>query len=163
MDLTSRIAREGFFAYLEDINAPGYGFSLFGLTHILVLIFAVVLCIGLCLWCRRLSSSGQWMLLRGVIVIIITMELVQQISFPLVHGHYWLEHLPLHMCGLLIFISAIHAARPNEFTGELIYALGLPGAIAAMLFPDWTVYPIFHFYPYKVSLFMRCTLPLPLC
>jgi len=141
------IVRVGFFAFLEDINMPGDGFALFGFTHIVALVLTVLLCVGLCLWCRRLSRESQWMLFRGVVITVLVMEIVRQVSFPLVHGRYWLEHLPLHMCGLLLFISAIHVSRPNKFTGEIIYALGLPGAVAAMLFPDWTLYPIFHFYP----------------
>ena len=45
-----------------------------------------------------------------------------------------------------MFIEAAHVTRPNKFTGEILYALGLPGAIAAMIFPNWTMAPITNFY-----------------
>ena len=141
------IVREGFFAFFEDVNAQGDGFQLFGAVHLTALVLTVAATIGVCLLCRRLNRDRQWVLFRLIVVTVLMLELVRQFSFPLVHGHYWLKHLPLHMCGLILFIEAIHMHKPNKFTGEIIYSLGLPGAIAAMLFPDWTLYPIFHFYP----------------
>jgi hypothetical integral membrane protein (TIGR02206 family) len=54
---------------------------------------------------------------------------------------YPVSQLPLHLCGLSIFIEQIHALKPNKTTGELLYSLGIPGAAAALLFCNWTMYP----------------------
>lgn len=147
MDDVARIQRSGFFAFLEDVNAQGDGFPLFGFVHITALVLCAVLVIGMCLWCRSLAKDKQWLMSRVIIALALVLESIRQASFPLVHGHYWLPHLPLHMCGLALFIEAFHGCKPNKFTGEILYALVLPGATAAMLFPDWTLYPIWHFYP----------------
>ena len=140
------ISREGFFAFLEDTALPETGFALFGGVHLGVLGLTIVLVVAMCIVSKRLDNDRQWLLFRLWVVAILLMELVQQFSFPFIHGNYWLSHIPLHMCGLLIFIEAAHVTRPNKFTGEILYALGLPGAIAAMIFPNWTMAPITNFY-----------------
>ena len=93
---------------------------------------------------------------RVIIALLLALELIRQASFPLVHGHYWLEHLPLNMCGLALFIEAFHGLKPNKFTGEIIYALVLTGAVAAMLFPDWTFTQFGFFIRFKVSQCIPC-------
>jgi len=140
------IVREGFFAFLEDIAPPEAGFSLFGGTHLAALGLTILLAIAMCYLCKRLSDDRRWLLFRLWVVMILLMEIIQQFTFPFIHGNYWLCHIPLHMCGLLMFIEAAHVTRPNKFTGEVLYALGLPGAVAAMLFPNWTMAPITNFY-----------------
>jgi len=140
------IAREGFFAFLEDIAPPEAGFSLFGGIHLAALGLTIVLVIVMCYVSKRMDDNRRWLLFRLWVVAILLMEIIQQFTFPFIHSNYWLCHIPLHMCGLLIFIEAIHVSRPNKFTGEVLYALGLPGAIAAMLFPNWTMAPILNFY-----------------
>ena len=141
------IIRTGFFAFLEDINRQGDGFALFGWVHILALLWALLFIVMISLYARNTSKEKSFLVFRIFVVVALVLEIIRQVSFPLVHGYYWLEHLPLHMCGLALFVWAIHAAKPNQTTAAIAYALCLPGAVAAMLFPDWTLYPIMHFYP----------------
>jgi hypothetical integral membrane protein (TIGR02206 family) len=74
----------------------------------------------------------------------VLLEVVKQI-IVLFQGYTW-DILPLHLCGMSIFFIAIHAVRPNRFTAEMLYALSIPGAISALLFADWTMYPIWNFF-----------------
>lgn len=99
------------------------------------------------IWCRALAQDKQWLMFLLIIALAFTFEIIRQLSFPLVHGRYWIEYLPFHICGLALFIEAFHGFKPTKFTGEILYALVLPGATAAILFPDRTMYPIWHFYP----------------
>ena len=138
--------REGFFAYLEDISSQGGGFSLFGSTHLLMLGCLAALIATLCIVYKHLDKSGRILTLRAVALTTFTMEAVRQITFPLLQGHYWLENIPLHLCALSIFIEVIHAFYPNKTTREILYCLCLPGAIAALLFPNWTMYSLLNFY-----------------
>ena len=60
-------------------------------------------------------------------------------------GEYGLGRLPLHLCALAIYIGFLHSLRGGELTGQFLYAFCMPGAVCALLFPDWSAYPAFHF------------------
>jgi hypothetical integral membrane protein (TIGR02206 family) len=60
-------------------------------------------------------------------------------------GLYDRGRLPLHLCTLSIYLCFFHSLRPSKTLGQFLYALSLPGAIAALLFPDWADYPAWHF------------------
>ena len=138
--------REGFFAFLEDIAAPGDGFALFGGTHVAMLCLMGLLAAAICVAYVRTESSKRPRILTTVALATVALEAAQQISFPLLHGRYWVDQIPLHLCGLSIFIELIHAYFPNKTTGEILYCLCLPGAVAALLFSNWSMYPIWNFY-----------------
>ena len=46
--------------------------------------------------------------------------------------------LPFHLCSISMFAVFIHALTGNRYVEEYLYALGLPAALMAMIFPDWT-------------------------
>jgi len=74
--------------------------------------------------------------------------LIQEILKDILHyfaGTLTLEHLPLHLCGISIFFTLWYAFKPGKINSEYLYALSLPGALAALLFPNWTEYPFMHF------------------
>ncbi len=60
-------------------------------------------------------------------------------------GLYGVDRLPLHLCALAVYISAWHALHGGEMTGQFLYAFCMPGALAALLFPDWRIYPLISF------------------
>ena len=138
--------REGFFAYLEDIAGQGGGFEIFDRTHLLMLGCLSVLIVLLCVIYRLLSVSGRAKMLKVVALTTFTMEAVRQLTFPLLQGHYWIENIPLHLCAIAIFIEMFHAFFPNKTTKEILYCLCLPGAVSALLFPNWTMYTLQNFY-----------------
>lgn len=63
----------------------------------------------------------------------------------IVTGHMEFQYLPLHLCGIAIFLEALFAFFPCAFFGELTCVVCLPGAAAALLFPDWARYPTINF------------------
>ena len=138
--------REGFFAFLEDIGAPGSGFALFGGTHLAMLALLTVLIAVLCILYRKFGETKRRMMIITVALIIFAMETAKQLTFPFIQRRYWLDQLPLHLCGLSIFMEFIHAFKPNKTTAEMLYCLGLPGAVAALLFANWSMYPLANFY-----------------
>ena len=144
--VTIHVIRHGFFAYLEDIRAPGDGFALFGPTHLIILTVLAVFIACMCAAYIRLEPRKRRVMLMVTALIVFALELAKQLTFPLIQGHYWVYQLPLHLCGLNIFLELIYAFFPNKTTGEILYALGLPGAVAALLFANWSMYPILNFY-----------------
>ena len=60
-------------------------------------------------------------------------------------GQYDLGRLPLHLCSLSIYLCFFHALTGRPGLGQFLYALTLPGAAFALLFPDWAGQPLFGF------------------
>ena len=128
------------------------GFTLFGFFHIAVLIISAMLIWGICHVYKGLEGSKRLVMMRLIVATILVLELVQQFSFPILHGMVVIGYLPLQLCGLMIFVITIYAINPGKFgetTGEILYALGLAGFAAALFFPNWTMYPIMNFYNLK--------------
>lgn len=66
--------------------------------------------------------------------------------FWLTVGHrYELQYLPLHLCSINIFLIAYHCIRPNKTLDNFLYIVCIPGALAALLFPSWSVLPLANF------------------
>ena len=61
-------------------------------------------------------------------------------------GVFSVYYLPLHLCSLAVFFTFYHSLVGGNTVGNFLYCLCMPGAIAALLFPDWTAYPGFSFH-----------------
>lgn len=48
--------------------------------------------------------------------------------------------LPLHLCSMAVWLCVLHAWYGWDWTGQTLYSVSLPGACAALLFPDWSGY-----------------------
>ena len=72
------------------------------------------------------------------------MELLRA-ALLLAAGEYNLGRLPLHLCAMAVYICALHAWRVGALTGQFLYAFCMPGAVFALIFPDWGYYPALHF------------------
>jgi hypothetical integral membrane protein (TIGR02206 family) len=55
------------------------------------------------------------------------------------------ENLPLHLCSLAIWLSALMLLARGARIYELVYLLGIPGALQALLTPDAGPYGFPHF------------------
>ena len=60
-------------------------------------------------------------------------------------GHLNVYSLPFHLCELAPLLYLLFAWRHWDWLGQVIYTLCLPGAAAALLFPDWSAYPQWNF------------------
>ena len=118
--------------------------SAYGPEHIIWLAAMGLICFFACRIFRGLSpeSQGKWLKILAVWIVI------QEIIKDLLHtyaGTIEYEHLPLHICGISIMFSLWYAFKPNKLNAAYIYGMSLPGAMAALTFPNWMEYPILHF------------------
>ena len=60
-------------------------------------------------------------------------------------GNYRASYLRLHLCSINIFIIALHALRPCSLLDNFLYAICIPAALAALLFPTWVSLPAANF------------------
>lgn len=134
-----------FWETVESIE-PGFGWKLFSVGHILWLALGALACAGIAVMYAFLPEKGRRASRITIAVLLITNIVVHQIFF-IVTKQWKLDHLPLHMCYFGAFIIMAHAfARKHHDTlAALTYAISLPGAILALLTPNWSVLPFWNF------------------
>lgn len=140
------IRRDGFFAFFEDIGPPGEGFVLFSPLHLAIMISTVIFVAAACILYKRAGSGARRKTLIALAVSVLVLDIIKHLSFPILHGVYFPFLLPFHLCRMATVVTLIHAFRPNKMTGELLYALFLPGALAAIIFNNWSDYPVLNYY-----------------
>ena len=149
------------FWYTIDTVHKLYGnsyqsFALFGPVHRFWLGLCLVLCVAGFLLFRRLGERGRRRVLLVLTVLLLADELLKDVS-SLATGQFVWAFLPFHLCSINLFICVWYAIRPNRVAAEVLYALCLPGALAALLFPSWQALPIWnvmHFHSFTVHIML---------
>lgn len=90
------------------------------------------------------TKEKQDKALKGLALWILFQEITKN-HLHLYAGTATVDLLPLHICGISIFFSLWYAFKPGKLNGAYIYGVSLPGALAALTFPDWMDYPLYHF------------------
>ena len=133
-----------FFIPKENV-AEGVGFQTFGFAHLLWILASVVLCVGACIFYKKLSEGKQKTMLRALGLCILLQEIVRDVVL-LVLGRFTWEHLPFHLCGINILLVAFDMFKPTKIVRNFLYYFAIPGAALALLFPNWTALPLWNFF-----------------
>lgn len=134
---------ENFWCTSDNIPS-GLGFSHFGPLHLFWLAVMVVVIAGNCLLYRKLGQTGRSRWRRTIAVLLVADELFKLIPMFIL-GTFRLTYLPFQLCSINLFIIAWHAVKPSKLTDNFLYAVCIPGALAAMLFPTWTKLPALNY------------------
>lgn len=122
-------------------NVPE-GYEHFSQTHVLTLLACAAFGLALFLLFRKSGKRNRWRMIRAIPVIMVCMEAFKELN-AFVHGVDMVGYLPLHLCGLGVFVFLLAAylprAKAKAFFAEVSLFLILPGSVAALLFPDWTM------------------------
>ena len=119
----------------------GEGFGMFSAGHIGWLLFGAVFCIAMTAVYTR---SGRRRTVRlAVASAALVLELVRA-ALMAAGGEYGLYTLPLHLCGIAVYLDMLHALTGWKRLGQFLYAFCFPGAVFALLFPDWSYFPLFN-------------------
>lgn len=143
-----------FWLYEGDLP-PGVGGERFGAVHLAYL--AVFLAATLCYarFYKRLDAGRRKRADRVVGSLAFLSGLLEYGVTALI-GRFSLYSLPIHLCSLMFTLTLLHAwtndARPGSFAaglhaflGAVIFHPGVPGAWAALLFPDWLDIPFWNY------------------
>jgi hypothetical integral membrane protein (TIGR02206 family) len=135
---------EYFFTAQEKMPA-GLGFELYGKTHMAWLCAIAAFGVVMCLVYRRMGEKARR---RTGIIMALTMVALEILKDAVLvyTGQFQLNYLPLDLCGIAIFGEAACAIWPGEIKKELGYCLFLPGAVMALIFPNWTPMPVMNFF-----------------
>jgi len=134
---------ENFWDTSETIG-KGLGFPLFGVIHLSWLLVISVACVLTVYFYRRMQTSGQKKLLIVIALLLLVSEIVKIALLISTEKFEW-DYLPLHLCSINIFVILSHVIKPTKFNAEFLYAVCLPGAAAALLFPGWPTLPLLNF------------------
>lgn len=127
----------------ETISDP-VGFSHYDSLHLVWLAVFLIITAVNCIWYRKLGKTGKdrW---RKTIAVLLVLDELFKVTMLIIGERYLVGYLPLHLCSINIFIIAIHAWKPSGLLGGYLYTVGIPGAVAALLFPTWTSLPFLNF------------------
>ena len=115
------------------------GFSLFEAAHIWWLISSAVIVAAAAVAGRIADRETNLRISRWLAVAVIFFHFAECVHRMHI-GTYGINALPLHICAISSYMVIIHTFRPNRILGELLFCPGIIGAIAAMLYPNWTEY-----------------------
>ncbi len=93
---------------------------------------------------RNMNPERRKRFLRIAATCMILSEVARQLIYGL-QGAYKLEYMPLHLCAVTEFACFYYAFRRDAISREFMYWIGLPGSLAALLFPDWLQIPLWNF------------------
>lgn len=132
-----------FFMFETELPA-GSGFELFGLCHLIWLSSIVIFS-----WIsgRWYAGKREWerKKIRQVMGVVFPIISIYRDTVLMVTGHFDQNFLPLHLCGMALWIAALYIWTENRFLGVVYVQLCIPGAAGALLFPDWSGYPLFNY------------------
>ena len=146
--LVKRRSMEYFWKQQDDIPS-GMGYPLFGEIHILSSVITILIVLVLTYGLLKLSNRKKILIMKFIPVVMLFMEIFKDAFLISVH-RFSVAYLPLHVCSIGIFIFLLREYLSWKWAktlfGELAYVLIMPGSIAALLFPDWTIdYPVLNF------------------
>lgn len=124
-----------------DIPPENAGFGQFSAGHAVWLAACVIIC---CVLKKVYEGSERKTAVRRTISLsVLSLELLMA-AFYAANRMYGLWTLPLHLCGISVFLEVLHAFRENSTLGQFLYAFSFPGAVFALLFPDWSYFPLYN-------------------
>ena len=144
------------FLETTDTIGDGFGFALFDGLHLSWLVAMAVIILLNSLAYRKLKVDGRrcW---RKVIAWLLIADELFKMAILIIGGNYTVSYLPLHLCSINIIVIAIHAYKPSVVLDNFLYTVCIPGALAAMLFPTWTVLPFgngMHMHSFTVHILL---------
>ena len=153
------------FWYVEADLPDGVGFSVFDSSHILILLAALtVIILSALFYCKSRKIRRRFLLFISFALPVLE---TGKILFLIFSGHMNIGYLPLHLCSLSIWLYPLFAVlKPGfikECIGDFCCIVLLPAALMAILFPDWTMYPVISFMSLYSFLWHTIQILLPVC
>ena len=133
-----------FFKTKETVP-EGVGFSTFGVTHLiwLLCLFALII-LGVFVY-RKLDKKNRNLMRIILGSYIVFQEFLKDIVAAFV-GDFGVGHLPFHLCGISILLIGFDVIKSTSAVRNFLYYIGIPGAMLALLFPNWTALPCMNFF-----------------
>lgn len=135
-----------FWTPLSKMPGDVKGVPIFSATHLTWLAIALLGCL-LAVWLFRKQNGGRRVKMLRLLAWILVLGCIFRIGFRIACGVFsprW--DLPLHLCDVMMFVEFYAVYSKKEFPRELVFALGMPGALAALITPGEIYYPFWNIY-----------------
>lgn len=130
----------------------GEPFRLFSLSHLIALGVVALVNLLLVYLRRDLSPRARQAWRYGLAMLLIVDEAAWHL-WNWSTGQWTIQTmLPLHLCSVFVFLSAIMLVTRSYAIYEFAYFLGIGGAIQALLTPDAGIYGFPHFRFFQVMI-----------
>lgn len=145
---------------LADVDTieAGVGFEPFDACHLIWLGSFVLFTLTCCVGYRRMGQSSRRRMRIAMAAAIVADEGLK-VATLLLGGNYSYGYLPLHLCSINLFLIVWHAFRPSKVLGNYLYAVCVPAALAALIFPNWTALPpssLMHIHSFTFHMLLAC-------
>ena len=128
--------------YIEQ-EGLDIGFSLWSAPHLIWLVLMVLMIVFITRKYCRSSELGRDHMRKVIAIAMLVMEILKD-TVVIAVGWWNPGYLPFHLCGLAIFaVMADAFYRGQKLTGQMILFAFMPGALSALLFANWTMYPFY--------------------
>ncbi|MCR4789328.1 MAG: YwaF family protein [Lachnospiraceae bacterium] len=152
-----------FFTYETKLPADT-GYQLFRTEHIVIMTLCFLfICACIHFYKKSSSRSGSRPdIIFGSFPLIL---IIARMIYVICCKEDLVYELPLHLCslaGIVCFFHAMLSLKKDPswflrslkgFLGQVLFALCMPGAALAIIFPNGIVYPVFHFITFESYLF----------
>jgi len=123
----------------------GAPFELFGPAHLIALGLVLLVNLIIVVTRKRFTPRGKLIFRNGLAVLLILNETAWHL-WNYFTGQWTIQTmLPLHLCSVLVWVSAYMLLLRSYRIYEFAYFLGIGGAIQALLTPDAGIYGFPHF------------------
>ncbi|WP_332645351.1 YwaF family protein [Lysinibacillus sp. 54212] len=137
---------------LLTIDTFHTGFELFQSIHIGWLILVLGILLLLTPRYKKASNELKFKYKMTIFLSLLLLESIKQIE-ALITGSYTIYTLPLHLCGLGMFVIGLQIYKPSPFIQEVLFSITLPGTLSALIFPGWAIEPVFSYLHFHGFLF----------
>lgn len=143
--------------FLSEAQMPeGLGFKLYDSTHLAWLGLFVLLCAVSVIVYRKLNAKWRNIMRITIAVTVITLETIKNCVAAAI-GDFHVGHLPFHLCGINVLLITFCIFKRTKTVENFLYYIGIPGALLALLTPDWTNMPcnnFFHIHSFVIHMFL---------
>jgi hypothetical integral membrane protein (TIGR02206 family) len=126
-------------------NYTGEPFRLFSLSHLIVLSVLVLVNLSIIYLRPNASPQARRAFRYGLAALLILNEMAWHLWIWTTGNWTVQTMLPLHLCSLFVWISAIMLITKSYTLYEFAYFLGIGGATQALLTPSLGIYGFPHF------------------
>lgn len=132
--------------FVTSADMPnGYGFSTFGIEHILWLAALSLVIVAAAVAYKRLNDKHRKIMLKVVGVLVVFAEIIKDVIL-IIKGEFGYGYLPFHLCGINVLLIGFDLIKQTKIVRSFLYYFCIPGAMLALIFPNWTHMPCMNFF-----------------
>jgi hypothetical integral membrane protein (TIGR02206 family) len=135
----------GHFFYYYSGGKAENGVKNYSLLHFGWLSIALVILIVAVYVYNNISALKKNKIIKLSAILLVSLYFVR-VFWAVSIGRFRVDSmLPLHLCGMMVFVDFFAVFTDYVFLKEFAYAAGLPGAVIAFLTPELNGYPLISF------------------